>query len=215
MQQNIYYRETMFFQKPQANNQQELRNHFLFPQNNSNQLPTQQLATMAAQQTNSQIPNTNINSHHQRRQSLPTQQSQPQQQQSYGRTQSKSVIEQSHSISKCGKPVVDFLIGGNKFTVDKKYKLLRAIGHGAYGFVCSAENTQTNEFVAIKKITNLFNNPIETKRAIREVQLLRKLRHENILGLIDLMMNDVKYKKHIFRQFPLFFYSFIINTKQK
>jgi len=93
-------------------------------------------------------------------------------------------------MSKDGKPQSNFTVGGNKFTVNPKYKLLRAIGHGAYGFVCSAENTQIHEFVAIKKITNLFNNPIETKRAIREVQLLRKLRHENILGLMDLMMND-------------------------
>ena len=102
------------------------------------------------------------------------------------------MIQQRTSLSKSGKPITDFTVGGTKFTVHQKYKLLRAIGHGAYGFVCSAENTVTKEFVAIKKISNLFGNPIETKRAIREVQLLRKLRHENILGLVDLMMNDVK-----------------------
>ena len=112
--------------------------------------------------------------------------------QKHSQTRSKSVVQHGTSISKTGKPLVHFMVGGNKFTVHSKYKLLRAIGHGAYGIVCSAESTQTKEFVAIKKITNLFNNPIETKRAIREVQLLRKLRHENILGLVDLMMNDVK-----------------------
>ena len=130
-----------------------------------------------------------------RRHTMPSSQQQPQQSQSIPsqQTRSKSVIEHSSSISKCGYPQTDFSIGGTKFTVHQKYKLLRAIGHGAYGFVCSAENSETKEFVAIKKITNLFNNPIETKRAIREVQLLRKLRHENILGLIDLMMNDVTF----------------------
>ena len=114
--------------------------------------------------------------------------------QKHSQTRSKSVVQQGTSISKNGKPLVHFMVGANKFTVHSKYKLLRAIGHGAYGIVCSAESTQTKEFVAIKKITNLFNNPVETKRAIREVQLLRKLRHENILGLIDLMMNDVKFQ---------------------
>eukprot|EP01083_Nonionella_stella_P081987 226172_1 len=133
----------------------------------------------------------------QRRQSMPTQNMNPQQppasqSQKYSQTRSKSVIEQSTFLNKKGQPCVDYLIGGTKFIVRKKYKVLRAIGHGAYGFVCSAQNTETNEFVAIKKITNLFNNPIETKRAIREVQLLRKLRHENILGLIDLSMNDAR-----------------------
>jgi len=110
--------------------------------------------------------------------------------QKHSQTRSKSVVQHSSTMSKSGRPQSNFQIGDNRFTVHQKYKLLRAIGHGAYGFVCSAENTETNEFVAIKKITNLFNNPIETKRAIREVQLLRKLRHENILGLVDLMMND-------------------------
>jgi len=106
---------------------------------------------------------------------------------------SKKVQRQASTINKSGEPQNHFLIGSTKFTVHKKYRLLRAIGHGAYGFVCSAENTETGEYVAIKKITNLFNNPIETKRAIREVQLLRKLRHENVLGLTDLMMNDVMF----------------------
>ena len=122
--------------------------------------------------------------------------------QKYSYTKSKSVIERGSRMNKYGIPIIEYLVSGTKFTVHSKYKLLRAIGHGAYGFVCSAQNNQTNEYVAIKKIANLFNNPIETKRAIREVQLLRKLRHENILGLTDLMMNDVKsfyiYLYHFF-----------------
>ena len=59
-------------------------------------------------------------------------------------------------------------------------------------------------FVAIKNNITLFHNPIETKRAIREVQVLRKLRHEDILGLLDLMMNDVKDQIHCNLDFVVF-----------
>ena len=94
----------------------------------------------------------------------------------------------NHDIFKYQKK--DYLINGTGFTVDIKYRIIKAIGHGAYGLVCSAQNMITKEFVAIKKITNMFNNPIETKRAIREVQLLRQLKHENIIGLNDLLIEN-------------------------
>jgi serine/threonine protein kinase len=46
-----------------------------------------------------------------------------------------------------------FVVCGIKFTVPRKYKLIKPIGHGAYGVVCSAQNQDSGEHVAIKKIT--------------------------------------------------------------
>lgn len=80
-----------------------------------------------------------------------------------------------------------FLVCGTRFDIDKKYKLIKPIGHGAYGVVCSAENTQEEEKVAIKKITNAFRNLIETKRTLREVKLLRHFNHSNVIGIRDIM----------------------------
>lgn len=65
--------------------------------------------------------------------------------------------------------------------------LLQAIGKGAYGVVCSAKNTVTGDKVAIKKIGNAFENLTDARRTLREIKLLRHLRHENIIGVRDIM----------------------------
>ena len=73
-------------------------------------------------------------------------------------------------------------------TVDTKYVAMKPIGRGAYGTVCSSLNSETNETVAIKKIHNVFDNRVVALRTLREMKLLRYLRHENIICLKDIMM---------------------------
>jgi mitogen-activated protein kinase 1/3 len=75
------------------------------------------------------------------------------------------------------------------FEIDTKYAPIRPIGSGAYGVVCSAINQETNEKVAIKKISNVFDNRVDALRTLRELRLLRHLRHENVLCLKDIMMS--------------------------
>ena len=41
--------------------------------------------------------------------------------------------------------------------------------------------------IAIKKILNLFEDPIDTKRLLREIQLLRNLNNPNIVKLFDIL----------------------------
>ena len=65
--------------------------------------------------------------------------------------------------------------------------VIQAIGKGAYGVVCSAKNTVSGEKVAIKKIGNAFENLTDARRTLREIKLLRHLRHENIIGVRDIM----------------------------
>ncbi|KAK2079649.1 hypothetical protein QBZ16_002044 [Prototheca wickerhamii] len=60
-------------------------------------------------------------------------------------------------------------------------------GKGAYGVVCSAKHLPTSQKVAVKKITNAFENLIDARRTFREMKLLRYLRHENVIGLLDIM----------------------------
>lgn len=62
------------------------------------------------------------------------------------------------------------------FEIDDKYEPIKAVGKGAYGVVCSAKNNATGEKVAIKKITNAFENIIDARRTLREMVLLRSLR---------------------------------------
>ena len=80
-----------------------------------------------------------------------------------------------------------YSIWGNTFLIDEQYVPIKAIGKGAYGTVCSAKNTVTGEKVAIKKIQNAFENLTDARRSLREIKLLRHLKHENVIGVRDLL----------------------------
>ncbi|KAI0792136.1 kinase-like domain-containing protein [Abortiporus biennis] len=74
---------------------------------------------------------------------------------------------------------------GKIFHVEKRWKLIREMGSGAYGFVISAQDEISSEPVAIKMVTRVFEKVQLAKRALREITLLRHFSHENITGLID------------------------------
>lgn len=74
------------------------------------------------------------------------------------------------------------------FEVDAKYVPIKPIGRGAYGVVCSSINRETHEKVAIKKIHNVFENRIDALRTLRELKLLRHIKHENVIALKDVML---------------------------
>ena len=54
---------------------------------------------------------------------------------------------------------------------------------GAYGVVLKCRNKETNEIVAIKKFKEAEDNEAVQKTTIREVKVLRLLKHENIVQL--------------------------------
>jgi serine/threonine protein kinase len=87
-----------------------------------------------------------------------------------------------------------FLVYDIKFTVDARYKPWKPIGRGAYGCVCSALDQKHNRKVAIKKVTNAFEDLIDAKRILREIKLLRHFNHENVVGIRDLVEPKGKAK---------------------
>jgi len=58
----------------------------------------------------------------------------------------------------------------------------------------SAKNLATGEKVAIKKIANAFENLTDARRTLREIKLLRHLRHENIIAVKDILRPPAKDK---------------------
>ena len=79
----------------------------------------------------------------------------------------------------------------NKFhdwEVGTKYKIEKIIGQGSYGSVARATMLSTGQKVAIKKMDDIFDDEIDCKRILREVTLLRKLKHPCIVNLIELIM---------------------------
>ena len=84
-----------------------------------------------------------------------------------------------------------FTVCGTRFDVDSRYEIIEMIGRGAYGVVCSALDKITDELVAVKKISGVFNeqnNIVEAKRTLREMLLLRHLQHENVCGIMHVML---------------------------
>ncbi|CAM9913360.1 unnamed protein product, partial [Phaeothamnion confervicola] len=79
-----------------------------------------------------------------------------------------------------------FPVAGATFEVSAQYKMVRPIGHGAYGVVISAVNKEMRQSVAIKKIGEAFRDPVDAKRILREIKLLRFFRHDNIIRLVDI-----------------------------
>ncbi|KZS94596.1 kinase-like protein [Sistotremastrum niveocremeum HHB9708] len=71
------------------------------------------------------------------------------------------------------------------FRVERRFKLVRELGQGAYGVVISAQDEISGEHVAIKQVSRIFTKVELAKRALREITLLRHFAyHENITGLI-------------------------------
>ena len=62
-----------------------------------------------------------------------------------------------------------------------KYKRLEKLGEGTYGVVYKAINQETGETVAIKKIRLEKEDDGVPSTAIREISLLKNLKHPNVV----------------------------------
>jgi mitogen-activated protein kinase 1/3 len=57
--------------------------------------------------------------------------------------------------------------------VGTDYECIKILGQGSYGAVCSATHKPTGKKVAIKRMDGVFEDEIDCKRILREVNLLR------------------------------------------
>ncbi|KAF0695402.1 Aste57867_13751 [Aphanomyces stellatus] len=83
----------------------------------------------------------------------------------------------------------NYVIMGKKtlFDIPKRYQVIKVLGSGSYGEVLAASDTQTGASVAIKKIPQAFRELLDTKRILRELSLLRQLRHPHLIRLWDIL----------------------------
>uniref|UniRef100_A0A8C1AWX5 mitogen-activated protein kinase n=2 Tax=Cyprinus carpio TaxID=7962 RepID=A0A8C1AWX5_CYPCA len=89
--------------------------------------------------------------------------------------------------------------------VPVRYQNLSPVGSGAYGTVCSAYDEKTGLKVAVKKLSRPFQSIIHAKRTYRELRLLKHMKHENVIGLLDVFtpatsleeFNDVYLVTHL------------------
>uniref|UniRef100_A0A673BJW0 mitogen-activated protein kinase n=1 Tax=Sphaeramia orbicularis TaxID=375764 RepID=A0A673BJW0_9TELE len=75
--------------------------------------------------------------------------------------------------------------------VPERYRDLKQVGTGAYGTVCSAWDRRSGAQVAIKKLHRPFQSKLFAKRAYRELRLLKHMKHENVIGLLDVFTAEI------------------------
>eukprot|EP00040_Diaphanoeca_grandis_P018265 m.95945 g.95945 ORF g.95945 m.95945 type:complete len:380 (-) comp26856_c0_seq1:318-1457(-) len=74
-----------------------------------------------------------------------------------------------------------------QFRLPPRYKNLRYIGEGAYGTVVAADDTEGTDIkeVAIKRLQP-FRHKLMAQRTLREIRILQRLQHDNIISIINM-----------------------------
>ncbi|KAF9148812.1 Cyclin-dependent kinase 3, partial [Mortierella sp. AD010] len=72
------------------------------------------------------------------------------------------------------------------------YQKLEKIGEGTYGIVYKATQKATGRTVALKKIRLENEDEGVPSTAIREISLLKELRHVNVVQLLDIIHDETK-----------------------
>ncbi|KAK9525057.1 hypothetical protein VZT92_017400 [Zoarces viviparus] len=67
----------------------------------------------------------------------------------------------------------------------ERYESLGLVGEGSYGTVLKCRHRESGRLVAIKKFVDLDDDKTVKKIALREIKLLRQLRHDNLVNLLE------------------------------
>ena len=81
-------------------------------------------------------------------------------------------------------------LGLNQFAdweVGSDYSVEKMLGTGSYGKVALATKKSTGQKVAIKRMDNIFEDETDCKRILREITLMRKLRHPYLVDLVEII----------------------------
>ncbi|EIW53030.1 Pkinase-domain-containing protein [Trametes versicolor FP-101664 SS1] len=74
----------------------------------------------------------------------------------------------------------------------ERYSKIEKVGEGTYGVVYKARDINTNKIVAMKKIRLEAEDEGVPSTAIREISLLKELKDDNIVTLLDIVHADQK-----------------------
>lgn len=64
------------------------------------------------------------------------------------------------------------------------------MGKGAYGEVYKVKHRETGKIYAMKTYKNIFSNRVLALRTLRELTILRRMRHPKIIKIYDILAPD-------------------------
>ncbi|CAD7934826.1 unnamed protein product [Amoebophrya sp. A25] len=102
-------------------------------------------------------------------------------------------LSEQESFAGRGKHAAKAAGGGGAAIVGKCWRVGQELGKGGFGRVCRAENVDSGELVAMKFMPKAsFRDIASLERAFTEIQVLRELRHPNIIEMRD-CIDDPNY----------------------
>ena len=81
--------------------------------------------------------------------------------------------------------------GSGNSAPTSEYMPDRPIGYGAFGVVWSVTDPRDSKRVALKKLPNVFQSLVSSKRVFRELRMMRFFRHENVLSCLDILQVSI------------------------
>ncbi|CAH2093191.1 unnamed protein product [Euphydryas editha] len=74
-----------------------------------------------------------------------------------------------------------------------KYEQLAVVGEGSYGVVLKCRRRDTGQLVAIKKFLETEDDVVVRKMALREIRMLKKLRHDHLVNMIEVFRRKRRF----------------------
>ena len=85
------------------------------------------------------------------------------------------------------------------YEINKKEYLASAfINKGKFGPVASFQKSKTEQYVAIKKISNAYESPPKGKSVLRQLSILSFVNHPNIIKLLDIIIPEKEDYENVY-----------------
>ncbi|XP_026282049.2 uncharacterized protein LOC113208968 isoform X1 [Frankliniella occidentalis] len=75
----------------------------------------------------------------------------------------------------------------------ERYESLGVVGEGSYGLVLRCRHRESGQLVAVKKFIETEEDLTVRKMALREIRMLKKLRHENLVSLLEVFRRKRRF----------------------
>ncbi|XP_050298932.1 cyclin-dependent kinase-like 2 isoform X2 [Anthonomus grandis grandis] len=75
----------------------------------------------------------------------------------------------------------------------EKYDQISVVGEGSYGLVMKCRHKETDQIVAVKKFLETEEDPTIRKLALREIRMLKRLKHENLVTMIEVFRHRKRF----------------------